>query len=238
MGAIASTHGHPQVKARQIRSPDLPNLCLVPPTRSPAPGTLDSTASTHDRNGAIPCTETRNPSNPSISCATSAPAPSISVGLAGIGLIHLLDAIGKYHETRYVFWMYIALIVGCVATAGAVLFTRTRAAFLVAAGLAASAAAGYVLSRTTGLPNATDDIGNWTEPLGLASLFVEAAVAAVGHRRVRRRSRARQRARRSRRPAVAPRRHGRPGLAERRQRGVSSRGDGRSRGFPGRGGRW
>jgi hypothetical protein len=104
----------------------------------------------------------------------------ISVGLAGIGLIHLLDAIGKYHETRYVFWMYIALILGCVATAGAVLFTRMRAAFLLAAGLAASAAAGYVLSRTTGLPNATGDIGNWTEPLGLASLFVEVAVAPVG----------------------------------------------------------
>jgi len=104
----------------------------------------------------------------------------ISVGLAGIGLIHLLDAIGKYHETRYVFWMYIALILGCVVTAGAVLFTRMRAAFLLAAGLAASAAAGYVLSRTTGLPNATGDIGNWTEPLGLASLFVEAAVVAVG----------------------------------------------------------
>jgi hypothetical protein len=104
----------------------------------------------------------------------------LSVGLAGIGLIHLLDAIGKYHETRYVFWMYIALILGCVVTAGAVLFTRMRAAFLLAAGLAASAAAGYVLSRTTGLPNATGDIGNWTEPLGLASLFVEAAVVAVG----------------------------------------------------------
>ena len=104
----------------------------------------------------------------------------MSVGLAGIGLIHLLDAIGKYHETRYVFWMYIALILGCVVTAGAVLFTRVRATFLLAAGLAASAAAGYVLSRTTGLPNATGDIGNWTEPLGLASLFVEGAVVAVG----------------------------------------------------------
>jgi hypothetical protein len=61
-----------------------------------------------------------------------------------------------------------------------VLFTRAVAAFLIAAGLAASAAVGYVLSRTTGLPNATGDIGNWTEPLGLASLFVEAAVATVG----------------------------------------------------------
>ncbi len=38
---------------------------------------------------------------------------------------------------------------------------------------------GYVLSRTTGLPQATGDIGNWTEPLGLASLFVEGGVAAV-----------------------------------------------------------
>jgi hypothetical protein len=104
---------------------------------------------------------------------------TIAIGLAGIGLIHLLDAIGKYNETRYLFWMYVALIAASLATAGAVLFTRTRAAFLAAAGLAASAAAGYVLSRTTGLPNATGDIGNWTEPLGLASLFVEGAVVAV-----------------------------------------------------------
>jgi hypothetical protein len=29
---------------------------------------------------------------------------------------------------------------------------------------------GYVLTRTSGLPDATLDVGNWTEPLGLASL--------------------------------------------------------------------
>jgi len=104
----------------------------------------------------------------------------LAVGLAGIGLIHLLDSIGKYHETRYVFWLYVELIVASLATAGAVLFTRSRTAYLAAAGLAASAIAGYVVSRTTGLPNATGDIGNWTEPLGLASLFVEGAVVAVG----------------------------------------------------------
>jgi hypothetical protein len=102
-----------------------------------------------------------------------------AVGLAGVALIHLLDAIGKYDETRYLFWMYIALIAGCIVVAGAVLFTRIRVAFLAAAAVAASAAIGYVLSRTTGLPNATGDIGNWTEPLGLASLFVESMVVAV-----------------------------------------------------------
>jgi hypothetical protein len=104
---------------------------------------------------------------------------SVAVGLAGIGLIHLLDSIGKYSETRYLFWMYVALIVGSVVTAGAVLFSRARLPLLVAAGLAAGALVGFVLSRTTGLPNATGDIGNWTEPLGLASLFVEATVVAA-----------------------------------------------------------
>jgi hypothetical protein len=103
----------------------------------------------------------------------------VAVGLASIGVIHLVDAIGKYHETRYLFWMYIALILGCIVAAGAVLFTRMRVALLAAAGLALSAAVGYILSRTTGLPQANGDIGNWTEPLGLASLFVEGGVAAV-----------------------------------------------------------
>lgn len=102
-----------------------------------------------------------------------------AVGLTGIALIHLLDAIGKYSETRYLFWMYVALMAASIATAGAVLFARSRAGFVVAGGLAASAIGGYVLSRTTGLPSATSDIGNWTEPLGLASLFVEGTVAAV-----------------------------------------------------------
>src|SRR3954451_20924493 len=104
---------------------------------------------------------------------------TVAVGLAAIGVIHLLDSIGKYSETRYLFWMYIALIAASIVLAGAVLFTRARTAFLAAAALAGSALVGYVLSRTTGLPNAHDDIGNWTEPLGLASLFVEGGVVAV-----------------------------------------------------------
>jgi len=49
---------------------------------------------------------------------------------------------------------------------------------------------GYVWSRSIGMPDYSDDIGNWTEPLGVASLIVEglllicaiAALAAVGRR--------------------------------------------------------
>jgi len=101
------------------------------------------------------------------------------VGLLGVGLIHLLDSIGKYHETRYVFWMYVALIAGTIAVSGWLLHCESRLAWLAAGALAASAIAGYVLSRTTGLPSAKDDIGNWAEPLGLASLFVEGCLVAL-----------------------------------------------------------
>ena len=49
--------------------------------------------------------------------------------------------------------------------------------------LAAATILGYVISRTSGLPgDHDDDVGNWLEPLGLASLLIEAIVIllAVG----------------------------------------------------------
>ena len=101
------------------------------------------------------------------------------IGLAGVALIHLLDSLSKFHETPYVAWMYVALMAGSIVVAGALIHLRDRRVWLAAGLLAASAMTGYVISRTTGLPNATDDIGNWGEPLGVASLFVEGAVIAV-----------------------------------------------------------
>jgi len=54
------------------------------------------------------------------------------------------------------------------------LFTRqARAGWLLTLGVAAGPIAGYVLSRGPGLPDYADDIGNWTEPLGVVSLIVE-----------------------------------------------------------------
>jgi hypothetical protein len=38
---------------------------------------------------------------------------------------------------------------------------------------------GFTLTRTTGLPQANGDIGNWTEALGLASLLVEGSLVAL-----------------------------------------------------------
>jgi hypothetical protein len=102
-----------------------------------------------------------------------------ALGLVGIGLIHLLDVQSKFSETPYLAWMYIALIISSLVSAGELLRTGSRRAWLAGAGLAAGAMVGYTLTRTVGLPQAHGDVGNWMEPLGLASLYVEGAFLAL-----------------------------------------------------------
>ena len=90
------------------------------------------------------------------------------VGLGGIALIHLLDAPSKFDETPYMGWMYIGLMLSCIALAGTLWRSSDRRAWIATAILPLTVIAGFTLTRTTGLPQADGDIGNWTESLGLA----------------------------------------------------------------------
>jgi hypothetical protein len=58
------------------------------------------------------------------------------------------------------------------------LVTRSadRRLMTASAGLAAAVIVGFVINRTVGLPNAMDDVGNWSEPLGMISLLIEGVV--------------------------------------------------------------
>ena len=76
-------------------------------------------------------------------------------------------------------WMYLGLITGCVLLAGALWRSSDTRIWAAAVALPISVLVGFTLSRTTGLPQANGDIGNWTESLGLASLFVEGALVAL-----------------------------------------------------------
>jgi hypothetical protein len=102
-----------------------------------------------------------------------------AIGLLGIALIHILDAIPTFPELPYKGWMYTALIVSAVVVAGMLVRRPSRLVWAAAGSLVLGAILAFVYSRTVGLPGAADDIGNWAEPLGVASLFVEGAVLAV-----------------------------------------------------------
>ena len=101
------------------------------------------------------------------------------IGLLGIALIHTLDAIPTFSELPYKGWLYVGLIVSSIGVAGMLVRGSSRTAWTATAGLVGAAMLGYVYSRTVGLPQAADDIGNWAEPLGVAALFVEGSVLAV-----------------------------------------------------------
>lgn len=98
--------------------------------------------------------------------------------LLGIALIHWLDLGDKLTEVPYLGYLYIALIAGSVLAA-ALLFVRPRAGWTLGGTLALLTFIGYCVNRTVGMPGAMDDIGNWGEPLGVASLVVEGAMVLL-----------------------------------------------------------
>lgn len=103
------------------------------------------------------------------------------VGCLAVAAIHVIDQ-GGVPGTKgpeYVQILYYALEVAGVVAAAVLLTNRARVGWLLSLGVAAGPIAGYVLSRGPGMPDYTDDIGNWAEPLGVVSLVVEGILLIV-----------------------------------------------------------
>jgi hypothetical protein len=103
------------------------------------------------------------------------------LGLIGIAVIHVIDLPTRLPGQPLIAVSYLGLIGACLVLAEALARKCPPALWAVAATLAAGTVAAFATSRTIGLPGAGggDDIGNWSEPLGVASLLVEALVVAV-----------------------------------------------------------
>jgi hypothetical protein len=101
------------------------------------------------------------------------------LGLTSFALIHLLDLPDTMKGTPYIGWLYIGLIVSSIAFAGAFMRTSDTRVWAAAMGLVTSVIIAYVLSRTTGLPQSSHDIGNWGQTLGMAMLFVGGSFLAL-----------------------------------------------------------
>lgn len=117
---------------------------------------------------------------------TAAARPAVS-RIAGallclaVAAIHVKDQGGLpgHEDPAYLQGLYYALEAGAVATAIALIAPLGRSAWGAALLVAAGPLAGYVLSRGPGLPDAADEKGHWAEPLGIASLAVEALLLVL-----------------------------------------------------------
>jgi hypothetical protein len=100
------------------------------------------------------------------------------VALLSIALIQLLDLQGKLDD---------ALRRGAIHRTHHREFGSGRGVdphdlrvWLMAGAVSAATMIGYAISRTAGLPGDDgEDVGNWLEPLGLASLLVEGVVVLL-----------------------------------------------------------
>ncbi|PBC85739.1 MULTISPECIES: hypothetical protein [unclassified Streptomyces] len=95
-----------------------------------------------------------------------------------VAAIHVVDQGGltTTRDPAYIGIAYHVLEIAAVIAAVLLLLGLVRLGWLLAAGVALGPLVGYILSRGPGLPHYSDDIGNWTEPLGLVSLAVEGAL--------------------------------------------------------------
>lgn len=92
-------------------------------------------------------------------------------------------------EAPYIGVGFVLVTVAGFILAQLLLTADTRAVWLATAAVSALALAAFMLSRTVGLPEIQDDIGNWSDPLGIVAIVSEAVMlaTAIAHLSSRRR---------------------------------------------------
>jgi hypothetical protein len=93
--------------------------------------------------------------------------------LVASGIVHIPVIPMHLEEAPYIGYLFIALTAVCFALAAAVLLVDSILVWAAGGVVTALAVIAYVLSRTVGLPQIQDDIGNWSEPLGIAAITAE-----------------------------------------------------------------
>jgi hypothetical protein len=89
-------------------------------------------------------------------------------------------------EAPYVGWLFVALSVVCITLAVAILFVDEASVWVLSGVTCFAAVLAFLASRTVGLPQIGDDVGNWTEPLGFPAAVAETLMAALAYAHLRR----------------------------------------------------
>lgn len=114
----------------------------------------------------------------------SAPEPIAVPAMVGIGLlaatiaIHTTELSGKIGETMYLGAGYVLLIAASIVSI-VLIAQHDRRGWMFGLLTSGATLIGFILTRTTGLPGATGDIGNWTETIAVWSLISEGAFVVL-----------------------------------------------------------
>jgi hypothetical protein len=82
-------------------------------------------------------------------------------------------------EAPYMGVLFIAFVAAAFTLAALLAARPTAALYRVAGALCAAAILAYAATRLVAFPDLSDDVGNWTEPLGVLSVATELGVVLV-----------------------------------------------------------
>ena len=123
---------------------------------------------------------TRTTAAPAVSTSADTILRGLGAALAiAVAQIHFLDVFDKFEENAAQGWMFATLIAACIVAVVTLVHRSGMLVWLFAGLCGVAPLVGYIISRTVGLAGVTDDIGNWTEPLGLASISAEVSLILV-----------------------------------------------------------
>ncbi len=116
----------------------------------------------------------------------------VAVGaMSAVIAIHTSELSGKIEETAYLGFGYMLLIAASIISI-VLLTQRDIRGWILGGFTSAATMLGFVLTPTTGLPDAKGDIGNWGETIAVWSLLAEGLVVVLSVAAI---SRARSRSR-------------------------------------------
>lgn len=119
--------------------------------------------------------------------STDALRSVVVTGLAVTAAVHVPVAAEHVQAAHYLLLSFDLLVVGCAALAALLALRPSRPLTAAATLLCLGALAAYVVSRSVGLPLDDDDVGDWTNPAGVAALVAELSVVVSGVVLMRRR---------------------------------------------------
>ena len=96
-----------------------------------------------------------------------------------VAAVHVPLVGDHLEEAPYVGVLFILLTVACVLLAGAILVADAPVMWAACGVVSVLALTAFLASRTVGLPELGDDVGNWTEPLGYPALASEGMCAVL-----------------------------------------------------------
>jgi hypothetical protein len=116
------------------------------------------------------------------------------VTLMGLALVHIVQLVPTFQTMQLLGVGYLLLIASTVVVgARLIMGAPTRAQLWApAALLGVGAMMAYAFTRVVSTPLDNQDVGNWACTLGMAALFLEAALVALSAYAIATRSRARQ----------------------------------------------